>query len=80
MEAKIKNGEYSFQSREWDTISHDAKCLIKGMLETIPEKRFTIEDVINSNWIKVIYRSKKFLFKFLIQFLINLELFFNSSN
>ena len=53
MERRIKNGEYVFPSEEWSKVSTDAKNLIKGMLETVPEKRFTIEDVMKSKWISV---------------------------
>ena len=53
MEQRIKAGDFSFPPREWSKISIEAKNLILGMLETIPEKRFSIEDVTKSKWILV---------------------------
>ena len=53
MEARIKSGEYSFSTKEWSNISNQAKNLIRGMLEIDPDKRFTIEDIIKSEWISV---------------------------
>jgi hypothetical protein len=38
---------------EWSRVSDDAKKLIKGMLETVPEKRITIDDIVKSKWISV---------------------------
>ena len=52
MESRIKNGIFSFSNKEWTNISKEAKDLIRGMLETIPEKRFTIDDVVNSAWLQ----------------------------
>jgi mitogen-activated protein kinase-activated protein kinase 2 len=53
MKRRIKAGEYVFPEAEWSRVSQEAKDLIMGMLETIPEKRFTINDVMRSNWISV---------------------------
>ena len=40
-------------------MSDDAKKLIKGMLETTPEKRITIDDIVRSRWISVnIYKLR----------------------
>lgn len=51
MKRRIRAGEYAFPDAEWSRVSSDAKELIKGMLETIPEKRFTIDNIVNSRWI-----------------------------
>lgn len=51
MKRRIKAGEFAFPENEWSRVSNDAKNLIKGMLETIPEKRFTIDEIMRSNWI-----------------------------
>lgn len=51
MKRRIKAGEFAFPENEWARVSDDAKNLIKGMLETIPEKRITIDDIVKSRWI-----------------------------
>jgi len=55
MKRRIKAGEYAFPDAEWSRVSQEAKDLIAGMLETIPEKRSTIDDIVNSNWISRYY-------------------------
>lgn len=51
MKRRIKAGEFAFPENEWSRVSDEAKDLIKGMLETIPEKRITIDDIMKSLWI-----------------------------
>jgi serine/threonine protein kinase len=51
MKKRIKAGEYTFPDAEWSRVSQDAKSLISGMLETVPEKRSTIVDIMRSSWI-----------------------------
>jgi len=53
MKRRIKAGEFAFPENEWARVSSEAKNLIKGMLETVPEKRITIDDVVRSKWISV---------------------------
>ena len=53
MKRRIKAGEYAFPDAEWSRVSPEAKKLISKMLETIPEKRSTINDVMKSSWISV---------------------------
>jgi serine/threonine protein kinase len=55
MKRRIKAGEFAFPDNEWSRVSKEAKDLITGMLETIPEKRSTINDVMKSNWISKYY-------------------------
>ena len=54
MKKRIKLGQYEFIPSDWLHVSEEAKSLISGMLETIPEKRLTIYDVMRSTWIRVI--------------------------
>jgi mitogen-activated protein kinase-activated protein kinase 2 len=54
MKKRIKNGEFQFPPKEWSKVSSEAKILIVGMLETKPEKRLTINEILNDEWIKVI--------------------------
>ncbi len=45
--------QYEFPKPEWEKVSKDAKDLIRGMLETEPQKRLTIDDIIKNKWIAV---------------------------
>ena len=53
MKKRIRSGQYEFPKPEWDKVSQDAKGLIRGMLNTDPQKRLTIDDVIKHKWIAV---------------------------
>ena len=53
MKRRIKSGAYKFPEPEWSNVSNDAKELIRGMLNTDPTKRLTIEDVMKHKWISV---------------------------
>lgn len=53
MKKRIRTGQYTFPNPEWANVSQDAKDLIKGMLRTDPEERFTIFDVMKNKWIVV---------------------------
>jgi mitogen-activated protein kinase-activated protein kinase 2 len=67
MEKRIKLGKYDFPETEWHLISNEAKSLIDGMLETVPERRLTIEEIMKNQWIlvfKVFLIFSFFLFVF----------------
>lgn len=51
MKKRIRNGQYTFPNEEWSRVSQDAKDLIKGLLNTDPDKRLTIHHVMKSKWI-----------------------------
>jgi mitogen-activated protein kinase-activated protein kinase 2 len=51
MKKRIRNGQYEFPNEEWSQVSQDAKDLIKGLLNTDPDKRFTIHQVMKNKWI-----------------------------
>ncbi|CAI4226490.1 unnamed protein product [Auanema sp. JU1783] len=51
MKEKIKSGQYTFPSPEWDCVSEAAKDLIKRLLKTDPSERFTIEQTMSHKWI-----------------------------
>jgi len=55
MKRRIKAGEYAFPENEWSRVSREAKTLIHGMLETVPDKRITIDDIMKSKWISQYY-------------------------
>ena len=49
---RILNEQITFNGPEWKAISHDAKSLIKGMLNKDPLKRINLEELIGHKWIK----------------------------
>nr|WAA68632.1 MAPKAPK2 [Sinohyriopsis cumingii] len=51
MKKRIRNGQYEFPNPEWNRVSKDAKDLIRGLLKTVPEERFTIEQVMRNKWV-----------------------------
>ncbi|KAK6021072.1 kinase domain protein, partial [Ostertagia ostertagi] len=51
MKAKIKSGQYTFPSPEWDCVSEAAKDLIKKLLKTDAAERITIEQTMQHKWI-----------------------------
>ena len=53
--SKIKNINkiLIFKDGDLSKISDDAKQLIRGMLDTIPEKRLKIDDIVKNSWISV---------------------------
>jgi serine/threonine protein kinase len=59
---RIKKGVFTFPDEEWANVSSEAKELIEGMLQPNPEKRISIEKIINNNWISV-YIKYIFLLK-----------------
>lgn len=52
MRKRIRQGQYDFPNPEWSRVSTQAKELIKGLLRTDPQNRFTVEQVMNNPWIK----------------------------
>ena len=50
---QILKGDFSFDTEEWRNISKDAKDLIRKMLETDPKKRLSIQQILQSKWVKV---------------------------
>uniref|UniRef100_A0A0K2UZK8 non-specific serine/threonine protein kinase n=1 Tax=Lepeophtheirus salmonis TaxID=72036 RepID=A0A0K2UZK8_LEPSM len=51
MKKRIRSGQYEYPEPEWKNVSQDAKDLIRQMLNTDPEKRLTIDQVIKNTWI-----------------------------
>jgi len=54
---KIMAGKFSFPSPYWDSISTEAKDLIKKMLVVDPTKRISTQDIVNHIWIKGLVTS-----------------------
>ncbi|ETM99330.1 CAMK/CDPK protein kinase [Phytophthora nicotianae INRA-310] len=45
-------GEVKYNGKVWDTISPEAKALLRKLLHTIPEDRFTAAQVLQHPWIR----------------------------
>jgi len=48
---QIKIGKYEFPSPEWDTVTIEAKDLIRKMLKTNPTERITAHEALRHPWI-----------------------------
>lgn len=49
----IREGRFSFPESDWNTISDDAKDLIRGLLVKEAPKRLSAEAVLKHPWIKM---------------------------
>nr|CAD7569710.1 unnamed protein product [Timema californicum] len=49
---EIVHGLYSFNKKPWTKVSDDAKNLIQKMMTLDPEKRLSINEVLNHQWLK----------------------------
>jgi calcium/calmodulin-dependent protein kinase I len=47
----IKTGNFAFPSPYWDSISNEAKDLIKGLLTIDASKRLTTEKILKHPWL-----------------------------
>lgn len=50
--AKIKRAQYSFEQKEWDSVSDEAKNLINGMLQIDITQRLTAKQCLEHDWFK----------------------------
>jgi calcium-dependent protein kinase len=48
----VAKGAYNLVGPEWDSVSNEAKRLLKKLLEYDPEKRISAEQALNDPWIK----------------------------
>jgi len=48
---QIKQGRYEFPSPWWDSISDEAKDLVRSLLVVDPSKRFTVDELLAHQWI-----------------------------
>ena len=49
---EVKNGRYSFPAQHWATKSRSSIALIRGLLTMDPAKRWTVEQVRHSEWMR----------------------------
>ncbi|KAI9987948.1 hypothetical protein PInf_024205 [Phytophthora infestans] len=45
-------GEVTYTSKVWETVSPEAKALLRKLLHTVPEDRFTAAQVLQHPWIR----------------------------
>ena len=50
---KILTGNLSFKNKIWNTISEEAKSLVKKLLEIDPEKRISAKDALKEKWFEI---------------------------
>merc|ERR1712217_735015 len=50
--AKVRLGRFSFVHEDWSNVSEDAKNLIRSLLKTNSEERFTAAQALNHEWIR----------------------------
>jgi calcium-dependent protein kinase len=53
----VRKGQFDFDGEEWESVSSEAKDLIKKLI-TRPERRNTAQEALQHKWIKL-YTSKK---------------------
>ncbi|XP_067947714.1 MAP kinase-activated protein kinase 2-like [Watersipora subatra] len=51
MKKRIRNGKYEFPDAEWSRVSSQAKHLIQKLLNTDPDQRYNINEVLKHPWI-----------------------------
>lgn len=51
MQRRIRSGNYSFPSPEWNKVSREAKDLVSKLIVTDPNCRLTIEEMMQHEWI-----------------------------
>lgn len=56
--AMVQKGVFDFDGEEWDTVSNEAKDLIKKLV-TKPERRLTAQEALNHKWIKTLTHKKQ---------------------
>ncbi|KAJ3411012.1 hypothetical protein HDV05_002920 [Chytridiales sp. JEL 0842] len=52
MSDQIKQGRFFFQTPYWDTVSEEAKDLVRGLLTVDPVRRYTATDALEHVWTK----------------------------
>lgn len=56
--AMVQKGQFDFDGEEWDTVSNEAKDLIKKLI-TKPERRLTAQEALGHKWIKTLTTKKQ---------------------
>ena len=48
--AMVTSGQYYFHDEYWTDITYEAKTLVKGLLQTNPDKRLSAQTALSSKW------------------------------
>ncbi|CAE7252857.1 CPK2 [Symbiodinium sp. CCMP2592] len=51
--SKVKMGNFGFNPADWKNVSEDAKDLIRSLLQMKPRARFTADQALQHEWIKL---------------------------
>jgi calcium-dependent protein kinase len=54
--SKIMKGDYSLKGKDWDSVSKDAKDLLRGMLHPNPKKRLNAQQCMDNPWFNLAQR------------------------
>jgi serine/threonine-protein kinase CHEK2 len=63
LEDQIKNGVYEFPDEFWSDVSENAKDLIRKLLCVDPEKRISLDEALEHDWIKKDFEMKRKAYK-----------------
>jgi len=55
---KVKTGNIVYDKKKWAKISEDGQDLVKNMLQTDWEKRFTAKQCLEHKWFKTVQKNK----------------------
>ncbi|XP_014251762.1 ribosomal protein S6 kinase alpha-5-like isoform X2 [Cimex lectularius] len=50
--ARIKEGDFNFNSGAWESVSQEAKDLTKGLLTVEPHQRLRMTDLLENSWLQ----------------------------
>eukprot|EP00434_Breviolum_minutum_P005962 symbB.v1.2.005258.t1/scaffold304.1/size234131/17 len=59
VEVEILQGLWSFTAEVWNSISQDAKDLVRSLMQQDPKKRFTAEQLLQHRWLMTPASPKK---------------------
>jgi len=48
---RVVKGKYDFKPAPFESVSDEAKDIIRGLLQVDPNNRMTAEDLLNNNWV-----------------------------
>lgn len=57
IQRKVLKGDFTFKYQEWETVSKEAKELIKNLLSLDPQKRLSAADTLNHSWFQTISQT-----------------------
>ncbi len=49
---KIRTADYDMETEKWKQTSLELRQVINGLLELDPSRRFTVDDVLEHEWIQ----------------------------